>query len=192
METEKVRSLPLSFRKTFDRTDNGCVYESLRSFSTRCFLMPTMEGLLILLNRLRPLVGSKRSGTDKLLTSPTLLLVRPPRHHGQQPLTLCNVISEWFVNPEDTALLHLAAATFPTLVDSRIWAVSSTFTWNEILALLRKIDPTRSQIPSDLPDGGKDLSTIDNSRGTEILLALGRKGWMGLEESLRENVEGLP
>lgn len=87
--------------------------------------------------------------------------------------------------------MHVAAVTFPSITDSRIWAVSATFTWNQILALLRKIDPTRS-LPADLKDGGKDLSIVDNSKGTAILKAFGRDGWVGLEESLRQNVEGLP
>lgn len=159
---------------------------SLPSFSTPFSRTATSAKSSSPLSPPPPPGGSKLSGRTTSLVSPPLLLVRlslPP------PTSLTATSLEWFVNPKDTGLLHLAALTFPAVTNARIWAVAETFNWTQVQEIFRKIAPGRKFV--DLGELGRDLSEIDNSRGTEILKALGRPGWRGLEESVRENVAGL-
>lgn len=87
----------------------------------------------------------------------------------------------------DTASLHVQALISPSLgaPGVRIWAVAAPFNNNDILAILRKLYPGKT-FPDDAPGLGRDLSKIDNKRGGELL-----GGWIGLEESIKANTEGV-
>lgn len=84
----------------------------------------------------------------------------------------------------------LSSLDLPRVANERIWAVSAPFNWNDVLAIFRRQNPGKT-FPKDLDNDERDLSEIDNARGTEILKALGRPGWRNLEESIKENTEGL-
>jgi len=110
-------------------------------------------------------------------------------YHGDIEL-LKTIPPQWMVNVQDTARLHVAALVDPDVRNERILAYAYPFNWNDVLACLRKIKPEK-KFPNDFPNNDKDLSKVNNSRGAELLKAFGREGWTGLEESVRENVEGL-
>lgn len=99
------------------------------------------------------------------------------------------LLTEWFVDVRDTALLHVYALTgaSPALAAGgvRMWAVAAPFSGNDILAVLRRLYPTKV-FPADIPGVGRELCRIDNKRGGELL-----GGWRSLEEAVRASVEGL-
>ncbi|KAL8795898.1 MAG: hypothetical protein Q9182_007470 [Xanthomendoza sp. 2 TL-2023] len=94
---------------------------------------------------------------------------------------------QWMVNVQDTARLHVAALIDPEVINERILAFAYPFNFNDVLACLRKLDPGRDDWPGDVEGLGRDLSELDNEPGKELLRRFGREGWMGLEESVRDN-----
>ena len=92
------------------------------------------------------------------------------------------------MNVRDAALIHVAALLDPEVRNERILAYAAPFTWNEILAIMRRARPDQSAIPEDIPNEGKDLSKVANARGEELLRAFGRPGWTSLEDTIKENV----
>ena len=92
----------------------------------------------------------------------------------------------------DTARLHVAALVDPDVKDERIFAFAEPYTWNTILAALRKVRPDK-QVPEDRKDNSKDLSRVlPKPRAEEILKKnFGQNGFTGLEESIKLNVQNL-
>lgn len=89
------------------------------------------------------------------------------------------------VDVRDVGRLHVAALINPTVKSERIFAYSSPFNWNDVLEILRKVYPER-QWPENIPDEGKDLSTIERrERSVELLKELGKDGFIPLEESVK-------
>ena len=96
---------------------------------------------------------------------------------------------QWMVDVRDTARLHVAALVDPEVKGERILAFAHPFNWNDVLGCLRRIkSPERKEVPEDVVGLGRDLSRLDNGPGEELLRRFGRRGWTGLEESVRENV----
>ncbi|CAN9185995.1 unnamed protein product [Alternaria alternata] len=95
---------------------------------------------------------------------------------------------QWFVDVEDVALLHVAAAILPHVKNERIFAFAEPFTFNKILSVLRKLYPTRSFI-DDFSEG-EDLTTIKpRARAQSMLRELGQAEWTSLERSVEKNLE---
>ncbi|KAF7966338.1 hypothetical protein HWV62_20284 [Athelia sp. TMB] len=94
---------------------------------------------------------------------------------------------QWFVDVRDTADIHLAALTSPTLAagGARIWAAAGPFNINDVLKALRNLYPKKT-FPDDVEGIERDLSRIDNKRGGELL-----GGWRSLEDAVRANTEDL-
>lgn len=81
----------------------------------------------------------------------------------------------------------MAALINPTVKSERIFAYSETYNWSAILDILRKAYPERSW-PENIPDEPRALSTIERrERSVELLKALGRDGYVSLEESVKSN-----
>ena len=97
---------------------------------------------------------------------------------------------QWMVNVKDTARIHVSALIDADVENERILAFAYPYNWNDILACLRSLYPNRT-FNEDIPDAPRDLSTLDNSRGAELLRAHGREGWTSLEESVKDNAAGL-
>ncbi|KAH7050297.1 aldehyde reductase II [Macrophomina phaseolina] len=98
---------------------------------------------------------------------------------------------EYYVNVEDTALIHVAALTRPDLDRQRIFAFAGKFNWNTLLQALRKLYPERT-FYEDREGLGHDLSTIvEAPKAEKILRDISGRGWKSLEESLKENLEDL-
>ena len=106
-------------------------------------------------------------------------------------LTLNRTCLEYWINVEDTARLHVAALTRPDIEGSRIFGFTGRFNWNTLLHQLRKMYPDRT-FYDDREGLGHDLSRIHGAaKAEQILKDMGRPGWKGLEESMRENLEDL-
>ena len=97
---------------------------------------------------------------------------------------------QWMVDVKDTARIHVSALIDAEIENERILAYACPFNWNDILACLRSLYPDKT-FEEDIPNAPRDLSTLDNSRGAELLRAHGRKGWASLEESVKDNTVGL-
>lgn len=98
---------------------------------------------------------------------------------------------EYYIDVEDTALLHVAALTRPDLKGNRIFGFVEEFNWNTLLHALRRIYPEKV-FYEDREGQDHDLSRIlGASKAEKILRDMGRPGWKGLEESLRENLEDI-
>jgi nucleoside-diphosphate-sugar epimerase len=91
------------------------------------------------------------------------------------------------INLEDSGLIHVAALTFNDVRGERILALGDGFTFNDVIDVMRRIDPEK-QVPAKI-DGLEGVkSTIDSKRFRELLARLGRKELTGLEESVRQCV----
>lgn len=102
-------------------------------------------------------------------------------------------MTEWFVNVEDTARLHVVALLSPAVKGERIFAFASAFNWTDIINILKKLRPNNHLIPEPPANEGRDLSDIVLSRRAEDLLRefFGQPGWIGLERSIAEGIEGI-
>ncbi|KAL8793879.1 MAG: hypothetical protein Q9195_003498 [Heterodermia aff. obscurata] len=101
-----------------------------------------------------------------------------------------NTPPQWMVNVKDSARLHVSALIDSRVETERILAFAEPYNWSDILAILRKLYPDKI-FPDDIPNEPRDLSTLDHSRGVQLLQAYGRTGFTSLEESVRENTAGL-
>jgi nucleoside-diphosphate-sugar epimerase len=96
---------------------------------------------------------------------------------------------QYFVNVQDNARVHVAALIYPDVQNERLFAFAAPYTWNDILAIFRKLYPGHKFI-DDIPNIGKDLSTVANKRAEELVKRFGRPGWSSLEESIKDTTEG--
>jgi hypothetical protein len=76
--------------------------------------------------------------------------------------------AEWFINVRDDARLHVAAMLDASLSTERFFAFAEPYNWIDILAVIRELRPGR-QVPEDFPNLPRDLSTVDNELGKELL-----------------------
>ncbi|GAB7341869.1 hypothetical protein MBLNU457_g0187t1 [Dothideomycetes sp. NU457] len=90
-----------------------------------------------------------------------------------------------FVDVGDDARLHVAALLHPDVKGERVFAFAEAKNAERTVAVLSKAFPERR---FELKGGmGEDLSVIEGKeRAEELLKWLGRKGWVGMEESYRE------
>ena len=97
---------------------------------------------------------------------------------------------EYFVDVQDDALLHVAAAIHPDVQSERVFAFAEPVNGDGVLAILRKLYPGRS-FPADF-QADKDVSEIVPRKRAEALLReMGKDGWTRLEESIKRNTEDL-
>ncbi|KAF2185903.1 NAD(P)-binding protein [Zopfia rhizophila CBS 207.26] len=98
---------------------------------------------------------------------------------------------EWYVDVEDSALLHVAALTQPDVKNERIFAFGERFTWNQILGLFRKFCPDRTFL-KDIEEPPADRGTVTNERAAELLKRLGKpNGFSTLEEGIQKAVKSI-
>ncbi|KAK9896078.1 NAD(P)-binding protein [Cystobasidium minutum MCA 4210] len=94
--------------------------------------------------------------------------------------------NQYFVHPVDTARLHVAAATDPSIKDERLFAFSEPYTWNKILEIARRVKPD-VQWPADLENDDKDLSTVANEPSVKISKErFGQDGFLSLERGVTD------
>lgn len=96
------------------------------------------------------------------------------------------------INVTDDARLHIAAVIDNTVNDERIYAFDSPFNWNDIIDAVKEVRPN-AKLPDHVPEQGRDLSEPDNALGAKLLAKWwGQKGYRGLVQSVRENLENEP
>ena len=97
----------------------------------------------------------------------------------------------WYVDVNDTARLHVAALLSKAIQNERIFAFAAPYTWNEILAVMRKAYPSR-EFPDDIPGVEKSTLQVPTEQGEQLLKdVFGRDGWSTLEETVMNNLKGL-
>jgi len=99
---------------------------------------------------------------------------------------LWNFPPQWYVNVGDDAKLHVAALIDPNCNGQRIFAFAGTYNANEILAMFRKLEPSKKFV-EDRPQG-QDLSEVPNQDAEDLLRKHYGHGWTGLEETLKQNI----
>ncbi|RDW91717.1 aldehyde reductase II [Coleophoma crateriformis] len=96
---------------------------------------------------------------------------------------------QYYVNV-DNARVHVAALIFEDVQGERLFSFAHPYSWNDILAIFRKLYPQRKFL-EDIPGLGEDKSVVANERAEELLKRLGRSGWTSLEESIKNITETL-
>lgn len=76
----------------------------------------------------------------------------------------------------------------PTVDNQRLFGYAEPYTWNELLAIFRRLYPDR-KFMDDLPDQGHDLSTVANESATEVLKKFDKAGFTPLEETVKTATE---
>uniref|UniRef100_A0A8H7N2J7 NAD-dependent epimerase/dehydratase domain-containing protein n=1 Tax=Bionectria ochroleuca TaxID=29856 RepID=A0A8H7N2J7_BIOOC len=94
-----------------------------------------------------------------------------------------------YVNVQDTALLHLGALTLEDVQNERLMAMAGTFSWNEIIGILRRRFPERKNMVVPGEEKTLDIGEVDNGRAADVLRQMGRDGFRSLEDTLVENME---
>ena len=107
---------------------------------------------------------------------------KDPGHY--EPLQ--NFGPSWFVDFQDTALLHIAALTQEDVKNERLLGFADTFNFNGWLSVFRQLDPSKPW-PADDPAQGHDLSKVDTTREAELLKRFGQTGWTSFYDSVRRN-----
>ncbi|KAI3318984.1 NAD(P)-binding protein [Xylariaceae sp. AK1471] len=93
------------------------------------------------------------------------------------------------VNLEDCALLHLAALTREDVRNERLLALGEIFDFNRMVDVLGRLS-LGSNLPQKLADSIKPVAGFDTKREAELLKALGKDGFTGLEDSVRMCLAG--
>ncbi|OBT66250.1 hypothetical protein VE03_04340 [Pseudogymnoascus sp. 23342-1-I1] len=100
------------------------------------------------------------------------------------------LLPAWYINVADTARLHVAALLDTKVKNERIFGFAGPYTWNGILAILRSAYPGKT-FPEDLPVSELSKMSVPNERGEQLLKEVFGKGWVSLEDTVKENVAGL-
>ena len=86
--------------------------------------------------------------------------------------------------------MHVAALLDPSIANTRIHAWSENFTWNGILAILRRLRPHETFI-EDLEVEERMLAMVDDSISRRVLKDWsGRDEWLDLETGIRIQLMG--
>lgn len=67
----------------------------------------------------------------------------------------------------------------------------SNFCCSEVMRVLRKLRPDHKFIDDFSDEKDRDLSTVPNQRGAELLKRMGRDGYTSLEETITDSINGL-
>jgi nucleoside-diphosphate-sugar epimerase len=121
-----------------------------------------------------PLSSTGKSIPDLLLNTPNPDLYFP---------------CQYFVNVRDCAKVHVAALLDANQSGKRLFVCAEPFNWNDVLKILRELRPG-AEIREDFDGLGRDLSVLPNSDAEELLKKWYGHGWTGLEETVRQNIDG--
>lgn len=99
---------------------------------------------------------------------------------------------QWFVDVEDTALLHLGALTLDDVENERLLALSGPFSWTEAAEIMRKNHPELQSIATDINEPDKDVGATRNERSIEVLKRMGKpEGFTSLEGSVENSIKAI-
>jgi hypothetical protein len=86
--------------------------------------------------------------------------------------------------------MHVAAILDPEVSSHRIHTWSDAFNWNDVLAIFRRLYPSKT-FPANLENMGQFLGTVDDKIGRELMKKWdGRDSWRGLEEGIKDTLSG--
>ncbi len=92
---------------------------------------------------------------------------------------------------KDVAALHIAAILDPDVKNARLQAWGVNCNWNDVLAIMRKLYPSKKFI-DDFPTNVQVSFTTDFSQPLALLKKWEHQdGWKTLEETVADNMEGL-
>ena len=99
--------------------------------------------------------------------------------------------SQYWVNVEDVALVHIGALIYEDVKEERLltFPPNGKYSYNGWVDIASERYPLRTDGPPKIADPGPDLSSVDDRRALELLRRLGREGWTGWEETLRASLE---
>ncbi|KAF5563470.1 aldehyde reductase II [Fusarium napiforme] len=80
--------------------------------------------------------------------------------------------SQWYVDVEDTALLHLAALTLGDVNNERLLAFGGRYCWTVILEILHRRFPGKVLL-KDVKESAVDAGEVDNKRSADVLRKMG-------------------
>lgn len=95
---------------------------------------------------------------------------------------------QWFISPNDTAILHISALIHGEVESERLFAYAERFSYNNILAIYRRLYPQK-KFPEYLQDEGTDKMSVPNKRAEEVLRWVKASGWDSLEKSVKDMSE---
>ena len=94
---------------------------------------------------------------------------------------------QYFINVRDDAKLHVVALADPACNGERIFAFAAPFTWNGLLAVLKKLAPGKDF--GEEKEMGEDRSVIvPKERAEELLRKHYGHGFTGWEETVKEGI----
>ncbi|RFU76495.1 nad dependent epimerase dehydratase family [Trichoderma arundinaceum] len=96
---------------------------------------------------------------------------------------------QWYVDVEDTALLHLGALTLDDVSDERLPAFAGKYSWTQVLEILHRRYLQKillKLVDEPLMDAGE----VDNERSIQVLKKMGKEeGFTSLEDTLVKAVD---
>lgn len=138
---------------------------------------PSSLGLIHELYEGRPGVGHQVVGNREISDFPSCIYMSTLTH-----------VPEYYIDVTDAAALHFAGAVLPDVKEERIFGFAGWYTWNDILAILRKHYPEQP-IPEELSAPGVAHDIRTRARAEQLLRELGHPGWISLEDSVKAVVE---
>ncbi|KAH7240747.1 uncharacterized protein BKA55DRAFT_575704 [Fusarium redolens] len=97
--------------------------------------------------------------------------------------------SQWYVDVEDTVLLHLAALTLDDVNNERLLAFGGRYCWTVILEILHRRFPGEVLL-KNVKESAVDAGEVDNERSAKVLRQMGKlEGFTSLEETLLKAVK---
>jgi nucleoside-diphosphate-sugar epimerase len=128
--------------------------------------------------------GEKTIGTDYLSTGNMLRNVVFKADGNITEL----LQSQFIVDANDVAILHILAATREDIVGERLLAFSEVFDWSQIVDLAQKYAPDQVNAPPKTEKWSiRDNTIVDTKRTQELLKPYG--GFKSVEESVRLNLQ---
>lgn len=112
-------------------------------------------------------------------------------YRGEKTDMMNSFTPQWFVNATDNARLYVGALAMDDADGWRVFGCGERFNCKMILDVLKKIDDTGKTDWVELEDPGLELSDIGSDKGLRLLRFLGQEKWTGLEETVRDVVNGV-
>ncbi|KAF2814263.1 NAD(P)-binding protein [Mytilinidion resinicola] len=94
----------------------------------------------------------------------------------------------WYIDVGDVAKLRIAGLVDPGVTNERLYGFAGDFTWDDVLAIFRELDPKRTF----LKDFGMERDKVDirpRGRAEEVLKECFGVGFTGLKETITANIE---
>ena len=98
-------------------------------------------------------------------------------------------LSEYFVDVRDTARLHLIGLVSPDVESERIFAFAEPYNFHDIFTIIKELYP-EWKAPPDHSNNDRDLSIVKGqARALALLQTLGRDGFIGLRQSIKDTIQ---